>query len=88
MPFIHIKRAGSVFSLSEALEEYDLVDSYSFHDFNHVKDIVFLILIHQREIAAEGTSISKFSISDADAFVHPPAAVSFGDGNRSFVRIG
>ena len=88
MPFIHIKRAGSVFSLSEALEEYDLVDSYSFHDFNHVKDIVFLILIHQREIAAEGTLISELSVRDSDAYVHPLAAVGFGDGNRGFVGIG
>jgi hypothetical protein len=53
-----------------------------------VEDIVLPILIHQREIAAEGTSISKFSVSDGDAFDHPPAAVGFGDGNRGFVRIG
>jgi hypothetical protein len=53
-----------------------------------VEDIVLLILIHQGEIAAEGTSISKLSVSDDDAFVHPPAAVGFGDGNRGFVRIG
>ena len=88
MPFIHIKRGVSVFPLSEALEEYDLVGSYSFHDFNHVEDIVFLILIHQREIATEGTLISELSVRDGDAYVHPLAAVGFGDGNRSFVRIG
>jgi hypothetical protein len=62
--------------------------SVVFRDFNQVENIVFLILIHQGEIAAEGTSISKFSVSDGDAFVHPPAAVGFGDGNRGFVRIG
>ena len=85
---MHIKRAGSVFPLSEALEEYDLVASYSFHDFNQVENIVLLILIHQGEIAAEGTSISKLSVSDGDTFVHPLAAVGFNNGNRDFVRIG
>jgi hypothetical protein len=53
-----------------------------------VEDIVLLILIHQGEIAAEGTSIRKLSVVDGDAFVHPPAAVGFGDSNRGFVRIG
>ena len=88
MPFMHIKRAGSVFPLSEALEEYDLVASYSFRDFNQMEDIVFLILIHQGEIAAKGTLISKLSVGDGDAFVHPLAAVGFSNGNRDFVRIG
>lgn len=62
--------------------------SVVFRDFNQVEDIVLLILIHQREIATEGPSIRKLSVSDGDAFVHPLAAVSFGDGNRGFVRIG
>jgi hypothetical protein len=88
MPFMHIKRAGSVFPLSEGLEEYDLVASYSFRDFNQVEDIVLLILIHQGEIAAEGTLISKLSVGDGDTFIHPLAAVGFGNGNRGFVRIG
>jgi hypothetical protein len=88
MPFMHIKRASFVFRLSQALEWYGLFASYSFRDFNQVEDIVLLILIHQGEIAAEGTSIRKLSVVDGDAFVHPPAAVGFGDSNRGFVRIG
>ena len=62
--------------------------SVVFRDFNQVEDIVFLILIHQGEIAAEGTLISKLSVGDGDTFVRPLAAVSFGDGNCDFVRIG
>jgi hypothetical protein len=62
--------------------------SVVFHDFNHVEDIVFLILIHQGEITAEGTLVSKLSVRDGDAFVHPLAAVGFGNGNCGFVRIG
>jgi len=87
MPFMHIKRASFVFRLSQAREGYDLFASYSFRDFNQVKDIVFLIIINQGEIAAEGTLISKLSVSDGDTFVHPLAAIGFGNGNRGFVRI-
>lgn len=88
MPFMHIKREGSVFWLNEALLRSDLFASYSFRDFNHVEDIVLLILIHQGEITAEGTLVSKLSVRDGDAFVHPLAAFGFGNGNRDFVRIG
>jgi hypothetical protein len=64
-----------------------LIFRVAIYNFNHMKNVVLIILINQGKIAIFGTFIGKHPIGDGDTFAYPIATVGFGDGNCGFIMI-